>query len=293
MKQQTCGLHSLVLSTGRHAHLTLNLTIVNPWGIWQCSDHRLTNTVTRKVEDDYSIKHLILRCPDGAALLAYAGAGRINSLDLSDWLREILRGESRTFDQTCIHIRESSTRDLAPLLRVEKIRHMFSIGAFLQGQPWAVQIRNFDPAAGSVILDRFDTIAKPISNGGQGFIFPDDPVAVVLSDQKRLMTAATRKPREPKEFSKLLASINHRSAATTVGRTISPGCITTYMPPTCEPFMVDFHRTTGAPKPLIVPFLLFGVDLTEMHSVLTQDTAIEEAGKRSVLPRNRLRRNKS
>src|SRR6266567_527499 len=150
--------------------MTLNLTIVNPWGIWQCSDHRLTDTVTGKLVDDYSIKHVILRCPDGAALLAYAGAGRINSLDLSDWLREILRGESRTLDQTCIHI------------------------------------RNFDPLAGGIILNHFDTVAKEISHAGQGFIFGGDPGAVVPSDQKRLMTIAAKKPRHPKDFRKLLAS---------------------------------------------------------------------------------------
>ncbi len=255
--------------------------------------------------DDYSIKHVILRCPDGAALLAYAGAGRINSLDLSDWLREILRGESRTLDQTCIHIRENATRDLAPLLRAPNIQHMFSIGAFLQGRPWVVQIRNFDPLAGGIILNHFDTVAKEISHAGQGFIFGGDPGAVVPSDQKRLMTIAAKKPRHPKDFRKLLASINYRAAASKAGRSISRGCVTSYIPPAGEPFESEFHNTTGGPRSMIVPMLLFGIDLTEIQRTLMptaslssssetelalNQTAVEQAGKRSVLPRNRLRR---
>src|SRR5712691_6613249 len=153
--------------------MTLNLTIVNTWGIWQCSDHRLVDPATGELVDNYSIKHVILRCPDGAALLAYAGAGRIGSLDLSDWIRETLRGESRTLDQSFILIRENATRDLAPLLRARGIHHMFSIGVFLAGRPWVVQIRNFTAQAGvlnGTTLDHFETVAKEITDVGQGFV---------------------------------------------------------------------------------------------------------------------------
>lgn len=282
--------------------MTLNLTIVNPWGIWQCSDHRLTDTVTGKLVDDFSIKHVAFRCPDGAALLAYAGAGRINALDLSDWLRETLRGETRTLDQTFILIRENATRDLAPLLRTHNIQHMFSIGAFLHGRPWAIQIRNFDPRASGVILDRFDTVAKEITHSGQGFIFGGGPDAVIPKDQEKLMTMATRKPRTPKDFRKLLASINHRAATTKTGkRTISPGCVTSYIPSAGEPFEIEFHKSTGAPRPLTVPMLLFGIDVTEMQRTLSSSDATdpgfgqetEQACKQAVVPRNRLRRRRA
>ena len=71
--------------------MTLNLTIVNSWGIWQCSDGRLVDLSTRKVTDDYSVKHVTLRCPDGVALIAYAGIGRMDKdVEISDWIREIL-----------------------------------------------------------------------------------------------------------------------------------------------------------------------------------------------------------
>jgi hypothetical protein len=58
--------------------MTLNLTIVSSAGVWQCSDHRLVELDPRsgqvvRVIDDFSVKHVIFRCPDGSALLAYSG----------------------------------------------------------------------------------------------------------------------------------------------------------------------------------------------------------------------------
>jgi hypothetical protein len=286
--------------------MTLNLTIVSTWGIWQSSDHRLRDTVTGKLVDDYSIKQVSFRCPDGAALLAYAGVGRVESLDISDWLRETLRGQTRTLDQTFIQIRENATRDLAPRLRTHNILHMFSIGAFLMGRPWAIQIRNFDPAGDGTVLNHFDTVAREVPQGsGLAMAFGGGPGVVSPSDGKKLMTVATRKPRNAKEFRKLLAKINYRAGTTKPGKTfISPGCVTSYIPPAGEPVESEFHNTGRAPGPMIVPMLLFGIDVTEMMksmklpSALTSsddaklalNQGVEEAGRQSVLSRNRLRR---
>jgi len=233
--------------------MTLNQTIINKWGIWQCSDHRVTDVATGKVIDDYSIKHVILRCPDGAALLAYEGAarmavaGRVGSVDLSDWVRETLRGETRTLDQSFILIRENATRDLARSLRANGIYHMFSIGAFLAGRPWTVQIRNFTAKAGDpnlVLLDHFETVAKEITGAGVGFVY-GDPRAINPQEMVgKLMTLASRKPGRPKDF---------RNA-------ISPGCVASYMPPKGEPFESEFHGKIAAPTPFVVPMLLFGIE---------------------------------
>ena len=104
--------------------------------------HRLTDPRTGRIVDDDVVKHVFLRCSDGAALLAYAGIGRLSGVEISDWIRETLRGESRTLDQSLILLRENATRDLGPQLK-GRMHHMFSIGAFLNGVPWFVQIRNF------------------------------------------------------------------------------------------------------------------------------------------------------
>jgi hypothetical protein len=92
--------------------MTFTLTLISQHGIWQSSDQRLTDPKTNRVEDDYSSKHVGFRCPDGAALLTYAGVGRAFGVHISDWIREFTRGESQSVDQTLIQIRQRATEDL-------------------------------------------------------------------------------------------------------------------------------------------------------------------------------------
>src|SRR5688572_18219821 len=106
--------------------MSLNLTIINHFGIWQCSDHRLVNTVTMRLEDDESIKQVQMRCRDGTATIAYVGIGRLGRVQIFDWIRETLRGESRTVDESLILLRENATRDLGPYLRGRRLHHMFT-----------------------------------------------------------------------------------------------------------------------------------------------------------------------
>jgi len=144
---------------------------------------------------------------------------------------------------------------------------MFSVGAFLAGRPWCIQIRNFNPRAGlseGPILDHFVTVAKQVDPSGRSFIFGG--TAVSDKDRCTLFGVASRKPRRPKEFRNLLAAIIRRSAATEAGRrSISPHCVTSYVPPTGEPFESEFHDAKGANSALTIPMLLFGIDTTEMQ----------------------------
>ena len=66
--------------------MTLTQTIVAPWGVWQSVDFRLT--YKRKPLPDWSHKTVLIRCPDGGALLRYTGLGRFarNSADISVWI---------------------------------------------------------------------------------------------------------------------------------------------------------------------------------------------------------------
>jgi hypothetical protein len=63
--------------------MTLLITIVAPWGIWQCSDHRLTD-VTAKIRDDFAPKQVTIIAEDGIALLSYTGLGKIGGQYVSD-----------------------------------------------------------------------------------------------------------------------------------------------------------------------------------------------------------------
>src|SRR6266536_320977 len=100
------------------------MTIVAPWGVWQCSDQRAawvvrnqrTGELTVIRTDDSSVKHIQFQCRDGAALLAYSGLSTVGTDDFSDWLRRLLRGQSRTVAETLIRIRAPAARQAGGLL---------------------------------------------------------------------------------------------------------------------------------------------------------------------------------
>lgn len=122
--------------------MTLLITLVTPHGVWSSTDHRLTEHPSRRLITDSSVKHVVVRCPDGAALVSYTGLGRVARLDVSAWMREILRGESRTVDETLIDLREQATARFGMQACAIGVAHAFAIGAFVQGEPWWVEIRN-------------------------------------------------------------------------------------------------------------------------------------------------------
>jgi hypothetical protein len=130
---------------GREDSMTQTITLISHHGIWQSSDMR--TSIGGATTDDFAIKHVMVTCPDGVALLSYGGAGSVRVagqyVHLSDWIRQIVRGHGRGLDETFIYLCERATEDLGKLLFKEKIAHMFTIGSFLNGMPWVLQIRNF------------------------------------------------------------------------------------------------------------------------------------------------------
>ena len=127
--------------------MTINLTIISRFGVWQASDHRLSYLEPRQGYEDRTVKHVVLRCADGVALIAYAGLALIDAglglVEISDWVRESLRGETRLLEPSLVVLRVNATRDLGPLCRHLRLPHMFTIGILAAGVPWIVQIRNF------------------------------------------------------------------------------------------------------------------------------------------------------
>jgi hypothetical protein len=115
--------------------MTLNITMVAPWGLWQSSDYRLTNPRTGQVEDDASGKFMGVVCPDGAALITYTGIGRVGNESVADWILKVLRGKyNLTVDQTLILIRESATQMFPKIARGYGLT--FNIGVFIGSRPW-------------------------------------------------------------------------------------------------------------------------------------------------------------
>jgi hypothetical protein len=254
---------------------------------------RLTNPQTNKLEDDFSIKQISFRCPDGAALLSYAGAGRIGSVHISDWIRQLLRGDSYTLDQTLIRIRQDATRDLGDRLLKRGIKHMFSVGAFLRGIPWVVQIRNFSVTrelCEGPIEREFHTVAQKVRDGA-GVVVPW-PLVLSREDLALLVKISRKRPRKPKEFSDLLGEVNRRTAQSPRSRgTVSEHCVTTYQPPSGDGLQTYVHNARIGMQPIIPPDLLFGIDVTElMRGLISKRSITEKLVKDAVIPKNLLKR---
>jgi hypothetical protein len=290
--------------------MTLNITIVAPWGIWQCSDLRLTRWPRGDIVDDYSIKHVTARCTDGTALISYTGLGRVGQYSVSDWLRRTLRGESRTVDDTLSFIREKATSRLGRNAASLGIRHTFIVGAFLAGRPWAAAITNMSPDRP---LERpptrtFNTSALMVGEDYRPMAFVTGArEAVAPEDMTLLDRISTRWPKRPIDYRRLMAEINRRaSKQRPFGKLISEACVTAYIPPAGEPFEHETHWW-GLTRPSVerqVPSLLFGIDLTELNQVMITnfkdlhspnpatreeahkrfDRLVQEAAERSVKP---------
>jgi hypothetical protein len=277
--------------------------------VWQCSDHRVTYLKPKlnrqwqvdRREDD-SVKHLQLLCKDGAALLAYSGLAKVGNDHISDWLRRLVRGQSRTVDETLIRIREQATTTLAGPAATARIPHAFVIGTFVQGQPWVVAIVNQErPDSSAVAQFRTEGLAA------------DQPKALIVgkgrdavSDEDRALVerVAKRRPKRPEDYSRLLANVHRRAKHSKhpARHSISEACITSYMPPTWFPIPSMTHW--GQPDPpgkTLLPVLmaLSGIDTTETMKVLMQrmmamggepidedeyQRRMDEAGRRSVEP---------
>jgi hypothetical protein len=276
--------------------MTLCMTIVAPWGVWKCSDHRVTYLkrrpnrqwqVDRRV--DYSVKHVAVRCPDGAALITYAGLGRINDVDLSDWLRRQVRNESRTVDGMLIRVREAATQDLAGPAKANDIPHVFVAGAFLQRRPWWAAITNQLGPVSSPILDQFVTLAEPADNPPRRLVVGNGREAILAEDWALLDRIKNRRPKQPKDYSQVLANIHHRAKHSKhpARDWISETCTTTFMPPisgdpkqgTGLEGMTHWDQSAPSGKTLPAsPFVLFGLDLTETSRVLQEAGQAMEAG---------------
>jgi hypothetical protein len=240
--------------------MTLILTIVAPWGIWQSCDFRLSRDGVPV--DDFSIKHLHLTCADGTALLGYSGVGWVNGCGISDWVREILRGECRTVGQTVEFLRQKADSSLAPICK-RRFPHVFCVGAFCDGQPWFIEICNYRRSDG-VVRPEFEVIAHPIE-GNCGMAFGGGEVRAVRKvDHGRLAHVASKRPRFEKEYRDLLARINKdASCSPNYGSIISRGCITSFLSPKGEHTGNMHGVPPGKRSPEEPPILLYGLDMTE------------------------------
>jgi len=258
--------------------MTLVTTVAAPWGIWQCSDHRLT--VGDELYDDWSAKHVVITCPNGDALLAYTGVGEIGiytkPLDIhpeadvdalpswlvderakvggfvsgptSEWVLEALSGESRSVADSVDHLCRAATA--APGFRRSTIPTAFVLGAYVGSQAFFATVANggwIGTGPGSVTREESFRLSLMEVNG-PGVTFAGAHGAVTQEDRDRLVGIIQRPPRDPLDYFELLADVNRRAARNGRFATyVSEHCTISYLPP--ERGAVHTHVETWGVEP--------------------------------------------
>jgi hypothetical protein len=179
--------------------------------------------------------------------------------------------------------------------------HAFCIGAFLNDRPWAVVISNavFNPELdlSAPPIDHFETHAWPADAEPFLLLAGAGVSAISAADWKLLRRIKSRRPSSPKDYRALLAGVNRRAAESHLpgSAAISPECVTAYLPPTLDAVQHESHQWGKPPSnsSLSVPFMLDGIDTTEMSDLLLRQTEasgtlldhdVEAAAKRAITP---------
>jgi hypothetical protein len=252
--------------------MTLLLGIAAPWGMWQSSDHRLMELPSGRVITDSSMKHLGIKAVDGRALVTYTGFGRVDGEDVSDWLRKTLRGEDRGLEDIAQVIADRATRRIGDVALCHSLMHSFVISAFLRGEPFVVVAANSSTpfAPGPPVL-RPEFVVTPIRVVAPVPVLAGGGAAAVTREDFQLLRHVSgKKPRRPEEYQALLAQVNRRAAESRhpAARLVSPGSLGSYLPAEDETSQSTFFGERLETTHAIAPFLLRGVDTTEMTDAM-------------------------
>lgn len=272
------------------------MSIVRPGeGSWHSVDNRIS--VGGMPVDDDGRKQIDLRCSDGAGVLMFTGLATLypGHTTMADYIRTTLRGDNRTFEGHLTFLRDRLNRDVATRWwRDEEL--LIHVVAFrggggplrndpaVIGRPWVYEVANRERAADGSVLPtpnfQFGFKAIEVTEpmwfaGGSGF-----PL-ISLDDRSKLNRALTKKPRTNKDYQLLLAAVNRR-VGSKPNSGVSPWCQTNFMPPSGIGGESMDHRKPHEP-PLsaerAIPLLYWGIDFTEVASVLTQLVRLMQQGR--------------
>jgi hypothetical protein len=289
-------------AAGKEANpMTCLLGIVTPSiGAWMASDHRLVWLPSGELITDTSVKHVGMRTKNGSALLTYTGFGRVGDEDISDWVRTTLRGENRTLEETADLIAGRASARFGATAHRAKLLHVFVMAAFSGDTAFVATIANTTTPFGvaSPTLRR-DFVVAPMRIDGPFRLYGGaGGLAVSPADRELLTRASEKRPRDPEDFLGLLAAVNRRTATSRRpgSEMMSPGCVVSYLPPADDATVATkiFGDDGDEKKIPWPPFLLFGVDATELMRAMVfrpgQPPNVvdwEGAARRSVEPRTR------
>lgn len=238
--------------------MTLNITLQNPWGLWQCSDHRLWDPTTDEMVDDGSIKCLSVHSVDESdpltVLVTYCGVGSVGDVHLSDWLRRLLRREERTLTEILQLIETEASRQLGPIVG-GRYRHSFSIGSCEIAELRVFTIDNGDTQRSFTTFEHHPT-------DGHLVLIEGCKDAITASDLRLLEGVSTRRPGKLEHYRNLLFRVNERASDNAFSRNsklVSFGCESAML----DPNGVEVASVETGGDVHFAPMIINGYDSTD------------------------------
>lgn len=237
--------------------MTLNITVLTRRYIYQSADYRLLDFATKRTTDFETQKIVFFIARTWSASICFSGVGRAPSVDVSEWLAEIVRAIPKREPLDYLIGELLKAEDWLNQVSASLRRHSFSIGAFVGGTPLFVLISNFerpDHPPSPVASGRLNVFEVQVRNAK--VFLSGDMTAVTARETRRLKRLALRS-RSPAEVESALVEVNRAAAARSKAKVISQSCFTTYLRPTGEgggtphgmddnrPFMPTFALPVG------------------------------------------------
>ncbi len=267
--------------------MTLAITVISYHGVWQATDHRLSRA--GEIVADDSIKHVKLLTRDGQAVLAYAGVGRIGKLDISDWVRRLLRGDNRILRDQVNILCGASTRKLAGVCRRARTPLTFSIGGFESGVPTLYMISNrVRRPNGNIVGEEFVVKCIRLNDAGQndvGVHVEGSGANALRGDELQqliqgIIRRRAKKPSLWRDMMGAIAEIIKRASEDERSHgTVSKQSVVTYLPAPRGAFITFFFGWPPDVARPEVPHLIGAVDVKAVKQI-TEPLFKEELAKK-------------
>lgn len=218
--------------------MTLVITVVTNYGLWQSSDHKLV-AGTNEIPDP-SVKHVYLEAQGDKALIAYAGIGRVKNTHISEWVRNVLRGPPRTLLDCLWMLCEAANKNLLPISKQINVPHTFSIAAYKDGVPILYFISNRvwkKNTKVNLVGGAFKFWSVPLEGPKQRIIINlegQGALATLESEARELIERTIRrrsqKPKIGRDVMGVLARLNADASVHPLSEgTVSENCLVTYL----------------------------------------------------------------
>jgi hypothetical protein len=233
---------------------------------------RLYDNVAGKPLPDLSTKQWVFRTSDGIAAVAYAGIGRLSTGDhVSNLMVRLLRGQSRTMNETLLAIRGFANDRLAHIAWDKQWEHSFIVGAYVNNRPWAGVITNQElvrlgyPQHVTRLRQSFEILTGPV---GTGLVLTvGTRRGLRESDWAQLRRAAHQRARRFDNYLNLLGHLTKRAAARLPDYISEQSHVVYLPPPPVSAGGPEWHHRVfdwGAPVPSSSQpsYIVHGLDLT-------------------------------